>query len=77
MNMKVQTYACDVCSIQKQPSNNWWKVYVVEGGAIVLQWDTTLPFDYYGSVDKADAHLCGQKCILEWLSKSVLGEVKP
>lgn len=68
---KIETYACDVCHTQRKEANHWWKVHRVDGGALVLGWDDELT-RLVGTVETADAHLCGVQHVLEWLSKHVL-----
>lgn len=81
---KIETYACDVCSIQKQPSNNWWKIFLLDkdtdnspAGVMIIDWNVnaiTRPKEIGGGFisERADAHICGSKCLLEWTSKHLL-----
>jgi len=32
--MKLETYKCDVCGVQKQESNHWLKGYLIDSGRI-------------------------------------------
>ena len=88
--MKLETFACDVCNIQKQPSNNWWKVFLAKTGevltgVIVMRWDAesfTEPKEIETRAscytpDPASAHLCGSTCLHKWMSKELFGVDKP
>lgn len=67
---KVETFACDICGAQKGGANHWWLIFLVEGGLLVLDWE------FSGRPERspftADAHLCGQVHLLEWMSKNFL-----
>lgn len=64
--MNVDTFACDICFVQKKTANRWWKVYPVKGGVVILEWDSELQ-----GVTATDtpAHLCGENHVFEWVSK--------
>ena len=73
-----RAFKCDVCGVEKQLTNKWWKGYVIEGGGVmVIPWEmmkhrppsavnAPLP-EYY--LPQPDAHLCGEGHVVEWLSR--------
>lgn len=65
--MKVDTYQCEICGVQKAAANHWWKVYPVLGGLIILEWDAELVNGIHPT--ETPAHLCGESHTLEWVSK--------
>jgi hypothetical protein len=71
--MKVDTYKCDVCNVQKQTSNHWWLLRLVPDqnsseplGANILRWDADDP------LNSDFEHICGADCVTQWLSKNLL-----
>lgn len=68
-------WACDTCGIQKKPSNRWWMAVLQHNndmgeqvvGVSVTEWE------HGGDPELSDAHLCGESCVVQWLSKHVLG----
>lgn len=72
--MKVETFACDVCQVQKKDANHWWKVTTREGIAVIAAWEVTT-FDGIApnviSEDKT-AHLCGGECVVKYIGKNLL-----
>jgi hypothetical protein len=79
--MSEQTsYRCDICNIEKQESNHWWKGYILDAtpiqsrGLMVIPW---LSFDLGLSdggrikLQKPDVHLCGEAHAIEWASKNL------
>jgi len=68
--MKVETFACDVCQVQKKAANHWWRVYapLPEGGVLVLPWDSGLQLPGYLEA-KEPAHICGENHVLQWISE--------
>ena len=76
--MKIDSWKCDGCGVQKKDANHWFKGYqLVEKGIVIAPWDTGEAFIAGGGtlsldIDRADAHLCGASCVTEWLSKNLL-----
>lgn len=69
--MKVETYACDRCHVQKKDVNHWFRAYKLmrKQGVVIIEWDATPTGD---EVEDFEAHLCGANCVTEWLSKNLL-----
>jgi len=65
----LNTHTCDVCNIQRQPSNHWFAIFRTLGGILVLEWETSASNEGY-DVDNATAHLCGHPHVTEWMSKN-------
>jgi hypothetical protein len=73
-NVKTQT--CDICGIQRQPSNHWFKVFKVEGGLLILTWEASSgPDGEARNPEDADAHLCGATHVVEWGHKEFFAKV--
>lgn len=78
----VNTFECDVCHQQKT-TNSWWKVFLLDmnedqspAGLLILRWEVDeveRPKQLGGGflAVKADSHVCGAKCLQEFVSKSV------
>jgi len=68
--MKVDTYKCDQCGIQKGVTNHWWRGYAFGDckGIVVIEWDGIPPTE---NVKDFEAHLCGLSCLSEWVSKQL------
>ena len=66
--MKIDSYACDVCQVQKKAANHWWRGYKLmdRQGVVIIEWDGLPTAD---SVENFEAHLCGASCVAEWVSK--------
>lgn len=70
-------FTCDICSIQKQDSNRWWKGYVIKDengkviGILVVPWDTKEIFGK--TLGTADSHLCGEGHAVRWTGNKVAG----
>lgn len=64
--MKVDTYSCDVCEVQKGATNHWFVGGVFgDTGAFVQPWaaaTTTL---------SNNVHLCGLDCAAKWLLRKL------
>lgn len=70
--MKIDTWRCDICQAQKKDANRWWKVYMVAGGALIVQWESPEPDIRQPKATSSAGHLCGANCVTEWLSKNLL-----
>jgi len=81
--MKVETYACDLCGVQKKAANRWWKVFLLQSaindatvGVLTVEWDVNSITKPLARADllpeRADAHLCGSQHVLEWIQKQLL-----
>lgn len=78
--MKVDTYKCDICGIQKQDANHWFRAFTVPGGAIILTWDAVKDDGSMPSFEstpgffvvKNIADICGADCVTQWLSRNLL-----
>ncbi len=75
--MKVNSWQCDICGVQKKDANRWWKVYSLEGdrGILIAPWDAvrvslTDEQPVFLALDDA-VHLCGEQHVMEWLSKTL------
>lgn len=82
--MKVETYACDVCGIQKKDANRWWKVAFLAGGAdkqkrlgvLITSWNVD-PITQLKSPQTFNAPLlnvadvCGEECAMKFISKNL------
>lgn len=58
--MKIETYKCDVCGVQKGETNHWFKVIFVAGG------DGMFLFPAHRecmSSEGKEFDLCGQQCV--------------
>lgn len=65
--MKIDSYACDVCGVQKKEANHWWLVNIDEANTLlIMPWKAD-------RVDDCQLHLCGEACVAkkvaEFLSK--------
>ena len=72
--MKVDSFACDICHKQKQDANRWWKASTFVGGVVVMRWETEPMILARNGMElpaSEDAHLCGEACLHEWLSKNL------
>lgn len=69
--MKIDSYACDVCQVQKKAANHWWRGYKLSDaqGVVIVEWDSTT----VEPVENFEAHLCGASCVAEWVSKRLFG----
>ncbi len=68
--MEIKTHACDICTVQKQGANHWWRIHKrIDGGVVITRWEDTPTTD---DVENFEAHLCGANCVHEWLSKNLL-----
>ena len=69
--MKIETFCCDVCQVQKKDANRWWTAYRVAGGLSILSFHSDPP----GEKDLIDevepAHLCGEECAMKYISKNL------
>lgn len=72
---KVDSWTCDTCHTQKQAANRWWLVTTNVTDASLNQRPTTVTIGEWDAVcaNNVDAHLCGESCVVQWLSKHVLG----
>lgn len=80
------TQKCDICKTPKTPVNGWWKVFLIKieekiVGTLVLSWDAVPNSDPVLSAvqeafapKEADAHLCGNTHLSEWLAKTLFIE---
>ena len=70
--MKVDTYQCDGCRIQKKETNHWFRGYKLldQQSIAIVEWNGTPPSD---EVENSEAHLCGASCVTEWVSKTLFG----
>lgn len=61
--MRVNTYECDACGVQKQKANHWWIIEIGNTGVLSLS--------RWGDLDAEDegvAHLCGEACVQKQIS---------
>lgn len=80
----VQTYSCDNCSKQRGQTERWFKAFLLEAdkdnkpaGFLIIEWEVdtiSRPKELGGRfiADRADGHLCGTNCLMEWISKKGL-----
>lgn len=83
---KVDTYACNVCQVQKKEANHWFHAHVVGSGVVLIPWSEAWTIggelrvhsessDEKGlvaaQVANADAHLCGLEHALQWAGKQL------
>lgn len=68
---KIDTFQCDVCQVQKQKSNHWFRGYKLTEarGVVIITWDAVPTAD---DVEDLEVHLCGAECVNQWLSKTLL-----
>lgn len=76
--MKVDSWKCDNCTTQKKDANRWWKAWrFAQGGSVIVPWDLEVETITHGSTEykltNEPFHLCGESCVVQWLSKNVLG----
>lgn len=71
--MKIDTYQCDICQVQKRDANHWFRGYKLsdQRGIVIIGWDAIPTGDV---VEDFEAHLCGADCLHQWLSKNLLTE---
>jgi len=82
--MKVDTYKCDICGIEKKDANHWWKAAEVTqdgkpAGIIISQWKTrfyvpTIPeMQAYRNFFDAgrESHFCGENHVFQWVSEKL------
>ena len=72
---KVDTYACNVCQVQKKEANHWMHGHLIGTGVAIFPWGmATVPEDpgmIALTIDNADAHLCGLEHALQWAGKEL------
>lgn len=76
MSEKV-SYRCDICQIEKQDTNHWWKGYSLGGGKfLVAPWDVTdWPSTQIGDTTPVEiAHLCGHAHVTQWVNSKLRKE---
>jgi hypothetical protein len=79
--VKVSTYKCDQCGIQKGETNHWWLLFsdievtkvgnrqeLFRSGVLIVPWDAV-------SADHDDAkHICSQGCaskeVSQWMERN-------
>ena len=70
--MKIDTFQCDICGIQKQPSNHWFRLFRNEDGLLVVPWESE---SIRVEVQNDHAHVCGHAHVVEWMSKEFFGKI--
>lgn len=69
------TYKCDICGAEKRAANHWWLATRGNHGAItILPWSVVIAgidVPVLRTGEQADAHLCGEQHVLEWISKNL------
>ncbi|HEX5704908.1 MAG TPA: hypothetical protein VFX97_17045 [Pyrinomonadaceae bacterium] len=77
--MKVDTYQCDICRVQKKDANHWFEGYLLSGedkpaGVQIHRWGSNpVTGEVHGpSPEHADVHLCGAACAINWISENLL-----
>ena len=68
---EIKTFACDVCHTQKKDSNQWWRVFRIAGGLAIMNWHVEVDDNDQWLLEKMPAHLCGQQCVTEYISKTI------
>jgi hypothetical protein len=83
---KVDTYACNVCQVQKKEANHWLHGHVVGAGIVLIPWSEkwTVGGDLrvvegtaiksakcMAAIENADAHLCGLEHAMQWAAKEL------
>ena len=81
--MKIETFACDVCKVQKKDANHWFKVYILRPlrsksddrapeptGFVVTTWEAEKPTMTNGDIGEA-GHICGHNCATQYISKKL------
>ena len=72
--MKIDSWSCDICGVQKQRTNHWFRGYQLSaGGIVIIPWDAPPTAD---NVEDFEKHLCGADCSTQWLSKTLLGQTQ-
>jgi len=67
--MKLETYSCDVCGVQRGPSNHWIVAFPIGIKMWFSPWnELTIEDDAKGL-----QHICGQKCASTLLSRTIEG----
>jgi hypothetical protein len=58
--MKIDTWACDVCGMQKKETNHWFLILPVfkEGKSF-----TIAPWDNENATVSSVLHVCGEACV--------------
>lgn len=59
--MKIEKYTCDVCSVEKGPSNHWW-LFTGDG-------KTGLYIEPFRQHGKVFYYACGERCASKLLSR--------
>lgn len=70
----IKTQSCDICGIHRAPSNHWFKVFRVDRGLLILEWESAGPEGDARPSENADAHICGHAHLVEWISKEFFGK---
>lgn len=65
--MKFEGYKCDICGVDRGPTNHWLLGLVMNSALHLYPWDVEL--------DGKDAmkHICGLTCASKMLSQTVQG----
>jgi hypothetical protein len=70
--MKVDTYECDVCRVQKKEANHWWlasdHVFSGHGSFAVYPWSEK-DFVEKEWPDLPLIHMCGESCVQKKLAE--------
>ena len=72
--MKIDTWACDICKIQKKETNHWFRGLELDSCSPdekpvrciqILPWEAKLPETVECS------HLCGIECVMKWCGREL------
>jgi hypothetical protein len=66
IDMKVNTYACDVCGAQRKEANHWFAVMIGEYRQVTIYLWGTAPVD-----DAFVNHICGIECLNKFVNKQL------
>ena len=67
---KINTYACDICKVQKKEVNHWFIGFAYHGVSDSSNCISLYP--WRDSVLNNDAkHLCGIECSMKWAAKEL------
>lgn len=63
--MKVDTYKCDVCGVEKKVANRWWILWIRDDGLALDPWEKKGANPAYAHA----YHVCGEAHGLELVSR--------
>jgi len=65
--MKIDTWACDICKVQKKETNHWYKGQTstdpLYKGIHIYEWNVVVNSDC--------SHLCGIECVTKWMGREL------